>query len=48
MRRIKWGVKQVLPLHYCTAVRNVQSNQAQFVTWRMWLGRSFNVRRISV
>lgn len=44
----RWLVKQLLPLHYCTISRptidGVQK-PAEFVRWRMWMGRCFNVQR---
>jgi hypothetical protein len=50
---IGWRLKQLLPLHYCTISRPCNMagepmGSSQFVTWRMWFGRCFNVRRTAI
>ena len=42
MRRIKWHLKQLLPLIYVSTF--VQDGKRQLCIWRMWLGRCFNIR----
>ena len=47
-RRTKRFFKQLLPLHYCTDYTTGGENCdefADFVTWRMWLGKVFAYKR---
>ena len=44
MKKIIWSLKQLLPLKYATVYRKDDEPSWRFVTWRMWLGRSFKVQ----
>lgn len=44
--RLKWYVKQTLPLSYWTKVE--RDDRLQVVIWRMWLGRCFDVTQFEV
>lgn len=51
MNRLRWYAKQLFPMRYSTVSRPVVNEVAQgtqFVTWRMWFGRCFNVQRTAV
>ena len=39
--RITWAIKQCLPLSYKSTF--VENGQCVRCTWRMWLGRCFNI-----
>jgi hypothetical protein len=36
---MKWYLRQLLPMHYCTVVGGLEG--VYFVRWRMWMGRCF-------
>ena len=42
-----WYLKQLFPLTYWTQVGR-QDGSHEFVIWRMWLGRCFNVARFGI
>ena len=42
MERVKWYLKQLLPLTYVT--KFTENDKRRLCVWRMWLGRCFNVR----
>lgn len=55
MRRMKWGLRQLVPTKFATAYRRVDGQDEQtmqttpmFCTWWMWLGRCFRVHRIEI
>ncbi len=39
--RIKWYVKQILPLTYRTKYRD-ENRALHYCVWNMWLGHSYN------
>ena len=41
MNKIKWAIRQLLPLHYQTFY--TEKEQRHFTVWQMWLGRCFNI-----
>jgi len=43
MRRIKWMLKQLLPLKYESTYRKGAELLRTHVTWRMWFGKCFNI-----
>jgi len=43
---VKWYLKQLLPLTYWTSVGKADG-RPEFVIWRMWFGRSFDVTRMA-
>ena len=45
--KIKWAIKQLLPLHYQTFYTD-NDNQKHFTVWQMWFGKSFNVTDVKV
>lgn len=44
--KIKYYLKQLLPLHYCTVVR--RDGVTHYIQWRMWFGQTFNVDKREV
>jgi hypothetical protein len=40
--RIKWYLRQILPLHYRTRYTD-ENGHRHFVVWQMWMGRYFAV-----
>ena len=44
--RLKWYVKQLLPLTYWTKVG--RDGKEVFVIWRMWFGRCFDVTEVTL
>jgi hypothetical protein len=40
--RIKWSVKQLFPLTYWCKCK--EEDKDLIYTWKMWLGRSYDVR----
>ena len=47
MSKIKWAIKQLLPLYYTTFYTD-SDNQKHFTVWQMWFGKSFNVTDVKV
>ena len=47
MSKIKWAIKQLLPLRYQTFYTD-SNNQKHFEAWLMWFGKCFNVIEITV
>jgi hypothetical protein len=45
--RIKWYIKQILPLTYRTKYRCSEGHQ-HYTVWNMWLGRSYNMDDVVV
>jgi hypothetical protein len=43
--KLKWCLKQLLPLTYWTKVTRIRENEGKevFIIWKMWLGRCYNV-----
>lgn len=52
MERLKWYFKQILPLVYVSTFTEVIAESKEEIRrlciWRMWLGRSFNVRHFDL
>lgn len=46
MQNLLWGLKQLLPLMYRTVYK--ENGQVVYATWRMWLGHSFSIERVTV
>lgn len=46
--RIKWYLKQLLPLTYVTEHGEAETDKRFVVVWRMWLGRCYSIRRWEV
>ena len=46
MQSLLWGLKQLLPLMYRTVYK--ENGQVVYATWRMWMGRSFSIERVTV
>ena len=42
MGKFKWYFKQIVPLTYISTFR--EDDQRKLCIWKMWLGRSFNIR----
>jgi hypothetical protein len=42
MERLRWYLKQLLPLTYLTTF--TEAGRRRLCVWRMWLGRCFDVR----
>lgn len=42
LSKIKWYLKQLLPLTYVGVERN--ENGKQLCVWRMWFGKPFQIR----
>ena len=47
LSKIKWYLKQLLPLYY-TTFYNDSNNQKHFTVWQMWFGKTFNVTDVKV
>lgn len=45
MNKIKWAIKQLLPLTYRTEYRDEQERK-HYTVWKMWFGRCFNINDI--
>jgi hypothetical protein len=41
MNRVKWYLKQLLPLTYRTEF--VENGRRKVAVWNMWLGRCYNI-----
>jgi len=46
LNRIEWYLRQLLPLCYKTFYG--QNGEKHFTTWRMWLGRCFDITDVVV
>lgn len=46
MERIKWCVKQLLPLRYESTY--TEGSKRWLTIWRMWFGRCFSVRNFEL
>ena len=46
-RRGRWMLRQLLPLTYRTTY-GTMDGKTHFCVWRMWLGRVFDVDRVTV
>lgn len=46
MRRLRWAVKQLVPMTYWTTVG--RDGHDHFVIWKMWLGRCYRVMDVPV
>lgn len=46
MKKLKWYLKQLLPLTYRSNYS--VDGKRQFAVWNMWLGRCYNVTRVNV
>lgn len=46
MNRLKWTLKQILPMTYWTTYSD--GDGRWFCMWRMWLGRCSDIVRIPV
>ena len=44
--RVLWALKQTLPLSYRTVYR--ADGKIFYITWRMWMGRSFSIEEVEV
>jgi len=42
MRRLKWYIKQLLPLRYES--QYIEDGKPRLTIWRMWFGRCFGTR----
>jgi len=45
MNKLKWIIKQILPLTYRTKYVD-EKNRKHFVVWKMWFGRQFNIDNV--
>lgn len=45
VRRVRWSLKQLLPLKYHTVYRTGDEMYLNDETWRMWFGRVFAHQR---
>ena len=45
MNKIKWTLKQLLPLRYQTTYGDVRENKTipKIAFWKMWFGRCFDI-----
>jgi hypothetical protein len=43
MSKIKWYLKQLLPLMYVSEY--TYNNERELCLWRMWFGRSYNIKK---
>ena len=41
--KIIWLLKQILPLKYESTYTEMETNNKMHSTWRMWLGKPFNI-----
>lgn len=41
--KIIWLLKQILPLKYESTYTEMETNNKIHSTWRMWLGKPFNI-----
>jgi len=46
IKKIKWAFKQLLPLSYVSEYST--SGHREVAAWRMWLGRTFGIKRWKV
>lgn len=46
VRRGRWAIRQLLPLRYVTTYHTGDGEFEVLCTWRMWLGRVFDVQRL--
>jgi hypothetical protein len=46
MNKLKWYLKQLLPLTYRT--RWMENGKRYFSVWNMWFGKSFNIDKIEI
>lgn len=44
---INWLLKQLLPLKYETVYRNSEGERF-FCSWRMWLGKAFEINHVKI
>lgn len=42
--KLIWILKQILPLKYESIYTEIETNTKLHSTWRMWLGKPFNIR----
>jgi hypothetical protein len=46
MAKLKWMIKQLLPLTYRT--RYEENGKKYYSVWNMWFGRSYNIDEIEI
>lgn len=47
LEKMKWYIRQLLPLHYRTRYRDAEGN-LHFCVWQMWFGHCFAVDDVVV